>query len=495
MAEDADVVITEVGGTVGDIESLPFLEAIRQFRHDVGRENVFSCHVSLVPFIGPSGELKTKPTQHSVRELRSIGIQPDAIVCRTDRPHHRRAEAQDHPAVRRRRRGDRLHPRRRLDLRDPADPARRGPRRLPGPPPAPRTGPGSSTCRSGRRSSSASATRTGSCGSRSSASTSTCPTPTSRSPRRSPTPGSTTTSTSRSTGSRPTSSRAARPRPCSTAWTASWSRAGSAVRGVEGKIDAIRYAREEQVPFLGICLGLQCAVIEFARNVADLEGANSTEFEPDTAHPVIDLMPDQRGVADMGGTMRLGLYPCRMPPGTRADGGLRRRARLRAPPPPVRGQQPLPPPPGGRRPGLLRHLAGRAAGRDRRAGRPPLVRRHPVPPGVPLPPDPPPPAVPRLRRGGGRAGRPARGQPDPAGQPRRDPGPGAGPERPKRPARPRPARPGSDREEHPETEVDLRPPATPAREPIHIPGPANGAGSGGTVDLGGPYPPGGDGGA
>src|SRR5919198_4841891 len=86
VAEDADVVIPEVGGTVGDIESLPFLEAIRQLRHDIGRENVFFCHVSLVPYIGPSGELKTKPTQHSVRELRSLGIQPDAIVCRTDRP-------------------------------------------------------------------------------------------------------------------------------------------------------------------------------------------------------------------------------------------------------------------------------------------------------------------------------------------------------------------------------------------------------------------------
>src|SRR5213594_3274799 len=86
VAEDADVVITEVGGTVGDIESLPFLEAIRQVRHDVGRDNVFLCHVALVPYIAPSGELKTKPTQHSVRELRSIGIQPDAIVCRSDRP-------------------------------------------------------------------------------------------------------------------------------------------------------------------------------------------------------------------------------------------------------------------------------------------------------------------------------------------------------------------------------------------------------------------------
>ena len=122
--------ITEVGGTVGDIEILPFLEAIRQFRKDVGRDNVFYVHVTLVPFIGPSGEQKTKPTQHSVTELRSRGIQPDAIVCRSDRPIPTPAQGEDPPALRRARRGHRLGDRRRHPLRDPARAPRRGPRRL-----------------------------------------------------------------------------------------------------------------------------------------------------------------------------------------------------------------------------------------------------------------------------------------------------------------------------------------------------------------------------
>ena len=129
-SDDVDVVITEVGGTVGDIEILPFLEAIRQFRKDVGRENVFYVHVTLVPYIGPSGEQKTKPTQHSVTELRGRGIQPDAIVCRSDRPISEAAEGEDLRAVRRARGGHRHRGRRRHPLRDPARAARRGPRRL-----------------------------------------------------------------------------------------------------------------------------------------------------------------------------------------------------------------------------------------------------------------------------------------------------------------------------------------------------------------------------
>ena len=137
LAEDADVVITEVGGTVGDIEGLPFIEAIRQLRYDVGRENICYVHCALVPFIGPTGELKTKPAQHSVRELRSIGIQPDAVVCRADRPLPLRAQAQDRAAVGRRARGRRLRARRQVDLRGAADPARRGPGPLRGPAPGP----------------------------------------------------------------------------------------------------------------------------------------------------------------------------------------------------------------------------------------------------------------------------------------------------------------------------------------------------------------------
>ena len=127
--DDVDVVITEVGGTVGDIEILPFLEAIRQFRLDVGRDNVCYVHVTLVPFIGPSGEQKTKPTQHSVTELRSRGIQPDVIVCRSEEPLSRRPEAQDLQPVRRADRRRRQRRRRPQPLRDPADPPRRGPRR------------------------------------------------------------------------------------------------------------------------------------------------------------------------------------------------------------------------------------------------------------------------------------------------------------------------------------------------------------------------------
>ena len=147
--DDVDVVITEVGGTVGDIEILPFLEAIRQFRLDVGRDNVCYVHVTLVPFIGPSGEQKTKPTQHSVTELRSRGIQPDAIVCRSERPDQRRPQAQDLQPVRRARRRGRQRGRRRQPLRDPARAPRGGPRRrgLPHPPLRP-TGP--STSPSGR---------------------------------------------------------------------------------------------------------------------------------------------------------------------------------------------------------------------------------------------------------------------------------------------------------------------------------------------------------
>ncbi len=136
-AEDVDVLLVEIGGTVGDIESLPFLEAIRQFRQDVGRENTLYIHLTLVPYIASAGELKTKPTQHSVRDLRSIGIQPDVLLCRTDRPLDRRHEAQDRALLRRRRRSRHHGPRRLQHLRSAAQPGRRGPRLDPAEPPAP----------------------------------------------------------------------------------------------------------------------------------------------------------------------------------------------------------------------------------------------------------------------------------------------------------------------------------------------------------------------
>ncbi|HKE99896.1 MAG TPA: CTP synthase [Actinomycetes bacterium] len=319
VAEAADVVITEVGGTVGDIESLPYLEAIRQLRHDVGRDNVFFVHVSLVPYIGPSGELKTKPTQHSVRELRSLGLQPDAIVCRTDRPITTalknklsllcdvdlegvvsapdagsiyeiplvlHAEGLDSHLVRHLR----------LDG-------------LGGPPDLEEWRALVERIHNPRR-----VVRIALVGKYINL----------------PDAYLSVTQALAHAGFHHGVD-------VHVQWIASDQLEGPdaeevlggvdgvlvpggfGVRGVEGKIQAVRYAREEQVPFLGICLGLQCAVIEFARNAAHLEDANSSEFDPDTAHPVIDLLPDQRGVADKGGTMRLGLDPCRMPRGTRAE--------------------------------------------------------------------------------------------------------------------------------------------------------------------------------
>jgi CTP synthase len=319
VAEDADVVITEVGGTVGDIESLPFLEAIRQLRHDIGRDNVFFCHVSLVPYIAPSGELKTKPTQHSVRELRSLGIQPDAIVCRTDRPITNALKQKisllsdvdvegiisapdagsiyEIPLV--------LH-------EEGLDDYLVRHLRMEATAPAPDLEEWRALVERIRN------------------------------PRRTvrialvgkyinlPDAYLSVTQALQHAGFHHRVD-------VEVVWVASDDLedeanrevlatvdgvlvpGGFGVRGVEGKIEAARFAREHRVPFLGICLGLQCAVIEIARNLAELEGANSSEFDPEAPYPVIDLLPDQRGVADMGGTMRLGLYPCRLQKGSRAE--------------------------------------------------------------------------------------------------------------------------------------------------------------------------------
>ncbi len=264
---EIDVVITEIGGTVGDIESLPFLEAARQTRHEIGRDNCFFIHVSLVPYIGPSGELKTKPTQHSVAALRSIGIQPDAIVCRADRDLPAGHQAQDRADVRRRRRG-RDHLRRRaVDLRHPEGAAPRGPRRLRrttprpavprrrldgvGRPAAPGAPPGrGGHHRAGRQ--------------------------VHRPARRLPL----VAEALRAGGF-------AHDAKVNIRWVASdqcETEAGAAkqladvdavlvpggfgVRGIEGKLGALHYARTHGIPTLGLCLGLQCMVIEYARNVA-----------------------------------------------------------------------------------------------------------------------------------------------------------------------------------------------------------------------------------
>ncbi len=317
LGDNADIVITEVGGTVGDIEILPFLEAIRQVRNDVGRDNVAYVHVTLVPYIGPAGEQKTKPTQHSVTELRSRGIQPDAIVCRSA---HQIPEAL------------------RVKISDLCDVALEGVvtaidvndiyeiplvlqeagldaylcslLHLEGPAPVlddwremvERARTITKKVRIGLVGkyvelhdaylSVVEAIRHGALSAGVNA---------------------------------------------EIVWIDAEAEentlmeevladldgvcvpGGFGVRGVEGKIAAIRYARENNLPFLGLCLGLQCAFVEFARNVADLPDAHSSEFDPDTPHPVIDLMERQRKVSDMGGTMRLGNYPCRLLPGTRAQ--------------------------------------------------------------------------------------------------------------------------------------------------------------------------------
>jgi CTP synthase len=312
----AELVVVEIGGTVGDIESLPFLEAIRQLRNEVGRDNCTFVHVSLLPHIAPTGELKTKPTQHSVRELRAIGIQPDAIVCRSDRPIGRGLKEKisllcdvpveavvsavdaesiyEVPLV--------LHEEgldsylaRHLRVPD-AEPDLIEWR----------------TLVDGIE-------------------------------------GATDTVTIAMVGKYIDLRDAylsviealrhggfhhgAR---VDLRWVASDEIAagqvdellagvdgilvpgGFGVRGVQGKVDAIRMARERGIPFLGICLGLQCAVIEFARNVCGLPGANSSEFDPAAEHPVIDLLPEQKQVTDLGGTMRLGAQPCHVRPGTKA---------------------------------------------------------------------------------------------------------------------------------------------------------------------------------
>jgi CTP synthase len=311
-----DVVITEIGGTVGDIESLPFLEAIRQFRKDVGRRNVLYMHVTLIPWIPSAGEMKTKPTQHSVKELRSIGIQPDILVCRCDRPlplglkqklsefcdvpeecvitaqdaksiyevplmmeqeglaeqtinllqlEHRQPDLHQWQTL-----VNRLYsPSHKVDIALVGKYVRLNDAYL-------------SVVEALRHAAIA----------------------------------------------------------INCDLNLHWINSedlesgnienyltdvngivvpgGFGIRGVDGKIAAIQYAKHHKIPFLGLCLGMQCAVIEWARNTAQLENANSAEFDPNTPNPVINLLPEQQDVVDLGGTMRLGLYPCRVNPDTLA---------------------------------------------------------------------------------------------------------------------------------------------------------------------------------
>lgn len=312
----SDVVITEIGGTVGDIESLPFLEAIRQIRSDIGRENVMYIHVTLIPFLKAAGEAKTKPTQHSVKELRSIGIQPHVIVCRTEHslgddmkrklalfcdvqpeavieaadaetlyevPMNLRAQGLDDFVVKH------LNlPNNPVDMTEWEQLVQR------------------------------------------------------------------VKSLKKKTEIAIVGKYVALHDAylsivealghagidCDAEVNIRWVNAeevtehnvdqllagvqgilvpgGFGDRGIEGKVTAIRYARERRVPFFGICLGMQVAVVEFARSKLGLTGANSSEINPTTPYPVIDLLPEQKDIEDLGGTMRLGLYPCKLSDGSLA---------------------------------------------------------------------------------------------------------------------------------------------------------------------------------
>ncbi|MHB8868242.1 MAG: CTP synthase [Thermoleophilia bacterium] len=313
---EVDVVITEIGGTVGDIESLPFLEAIRQFRNDVGRQNVLFIHVTLIPFIGVAGELKTKPTQHSVNELREIGIQPDIIVCRADRPISR--ELKDKVAL-----FTDVEPRAVIAAIDAPDiyfvplnlleeglddlvverlgleagerdlsewealveriKARSGVVRI--------ALVGKYVQLQDAYLSVVEALRHAAL------------------------------HHGRELEVVWVDAEGLRPEELRSELEAADGilvPGGFGIRGIEGKIMSIQYARENGVPFLGICLGMQVAVVEFARHRAGMERANSSEFDPETPYPVIDLLPEQKDVEDMGGTMRLGASPLKVLPDTLA---------------------------------------------------------------------------------------------------------------------------------------------------------------------------------
>ncbi len=314
---EIDVVIHEIGGTVGDIESQPFLEAARQVRHEIGRDNSFFLHVSLVPYIGPSGELKTKPTQHSVAALRSIGIQPDAIVCRSDReiPENVKRKislmcdveeeavvtASDSPSIYDipkvlHSEGLDAYVVRRLDLpfRD-VDWTEWNSllQRVKHPEHDVTVAlVGKYIDLPDAYLSVAEAIRAGGFATNAKVhlrwvSSDECDTPEGAAKNLADVDGICVPG-------------------------------GFGIRGIDGKIGALTYAREHKIPVLGLCLGLQCMVIEYARNVAGIENASSTEFDPDASDPVIATMEEQEafvdGAGDLGGTMRLGSYVAKLTP-------------------------------------------------------------------------------------------------------------------------------------------------------------------------------------
>lgn len=312
----SDVVITEIGGTVGDIESLPFLEAIRQIKSDIGRENVMYIHVTLIPYLKAAGEMKTKPTQHSVKELRSLGIQPHVIVCRTEQPlpeDMKRKLAQfcdvDPEAVVEARDADTLYAVPMMMKEQRLDDIVVKHLRLEAPP-ADMTEWESMLERVRGLQHTTEIAIVGKYVALHDA----------------------YLSIVESLGHAGIDSN--------TDVKIRWVNAeevydhnvdqllngvdgvlvpgGFGDRGIEGKVAAIRYAREKKIPFFGICLGMQVAVVEYARSVVGLDGANSSEINPVTSYPVIDLLPEQKDIEDLGGTMRLGLYPCKLAPGSLA---------------------------------------------------------------------------------------------------------------------------------------------------------------------------------
>ena len=307
---DVDVVITEIGGTIGDIESLPFLEAIRQIKYDVGSENVCFIHVTLVPYLGKSCELKTKPTQHSVKELRGIGIQPDIIVCRSEKPLSNEIKSKiglfcnvDKESVIQNLDAENLYEVPLMLHKEGLD-------------------------------------------------TLVCKKLSLNCDDINNTEWEAMVDNAKNLKNNVTIGLVGKYVELHDAYISvvealnhggyandssvkiKWINAadvnsqnaseylmnvdgilvpgGFGNRGIEGKIEAIRWARENKIPLFGICLGMQCSVIEYSRNVLGLKNANSSEINQDTEHPVIDLMPDQKDIDEKGGTMRLGIYPCKL---------------------------------------------------------------------------------------------------------------------------------------------------------------------------------------